>query len=158
MSVKIDKKELEDEGIQRGEANEEIETFTASEKNELVAVTFQIPKRLLLKLKEIAEMFEKPYGELIREAIEKKVKEVNDLSYLETVLQDDVVDEIIERLKDRSYLTPKACKIIFEVLKDKTTFSGENKWREFCRKMGISLETRQAIEDGSIGEVIYLKE
>ncbi|MEM3518237.1 MAG: hypothetical protein QXL52_04670 [Nitrososphaerales archaeon] len=166
MKVKINKKDLEDEKQedkivepeQREEVEEEMKTFTASDKVEQTTVTFLMPKRELEKLKRTAEMFEKPYGQLIREAIEKHVRELNDISYLDSALESEAVDEIIECLEGVSYLTPKALRRIYTRLKDKRTFAGENKWNEFCRKIGINSEIKEEVEDGSLDVVVYLKE
>jgi hypothetical protein len=69
-------------------------------------------------------------------------------------LSDESVDNIIIRLKEKKveYLTPKALKKIHEVLKDKTTIFGVNKWREFCEKLHIDPDILE-----ELSTVLYLK-
>ncbi len=150
MSVKIRKSDLEkskpeseDIIVKENEEEEslpELETFTASDKLESVKVLFSLPKRKLEVLKETANIFNKPYGQLIKEALDKYLTELNDLTFLQKVLTDDSVDNIISRLKQLgiTFLTPKALKKINAFLRDKTTLSGLNKWKEFSSKMRIS--------------------
>lgn len=150
MSIKISKLDLEKskpepEDLTVKENGEEeslpeLETFTASDQFETVQVLFTLPKKNLETLKETANIFNKPYGQLIREALDEHLTKLNNLDYLPQLLADDSVDNIIVRLKALgiTYLIPKALKKIHAFLKDKTTFTGLNKWKEFCSKLRIS--------------------
>jgi predicted DNA-binding protein len=161
MSVKIKKEDLETETeaqLHEEEAEEEetpqVETFKATDEMEKVKVLFFMPKKSLEKLKQTAILFDKPYAQIIREAINEYIEKLNNISYLPEVLSDESVDNIIMRLKAKKveYLTPKALKKIHEFLKDKTTIFGENKWKEFCDKLHIDSDILE-----ELSTVLYLK-
>ena len=153
------------------ESNKDTEIRTVAEvfmPDENIQVLFYMSKKDLECLKGTASIFNKAYSEIIREAVKKHLDKLNDISYLDDVLKDNVVDSIIARLKEElkeeriDYLTPKAIHKIYAFFKAEYVPSihslpGIHKWEEFCMKMGISKEIKEKVEKDQLNNVICFK-